>query len=144
MKNIKQKLKLTISHSFTRFVAVGIVNTAVDFGFFILLFYFFNWHAVPSNILAFLVANLQSYALNKYWAFRHDGNLKVNLKEYLSFLGATLLSVIVSTSIIFFGQSYAEPIVLKLAAAIINPFLNYFMYQFIFRRSNQAITQSQQ
>ncbi len=121
------------SHSFVRFGIVGVYNTLIDLGMFLILYELFGWHPGVANVGAFMIANLQSYAINKYWAFRHPRAHKMSIREYSRFLTASLFTVVVSTTIITFGQKYAEPLILKLITILILPLLSYMLYRLIFK-----------
>jgi putative flippase GtrA len=55
--------------NFLRFCAVGVVNTAVDFGVFVLLYYRCGWPVLAAHALSFALAAANSYFLNRVWTF---------------------------------------------------------------------------
>jgi putative flippase GtrA len=50
------------------FAGVGLLNTAIDFGALSLLLHF-HMPLLVANTLAFLLAVVNSYFMNKYWTF---------------------------------------------------------------------------
>jgi len=54
---------------FFRFAVVGVINTMVDFGLFMLLYTQMGIKPIMANILAFLLAVTNSYLLNTKWTF---------------------------------------------------------------------------
>ena len=124
--------KLT-GHSLVRFGIIGVYNTAIDIGLFMIGYALLNWHPGVTNVIAFFIANVQSYILNKYWAFRHSHRHPLSLTEYGRFLSASLFTVIASTAIITYGTSYLDPVVLKLITVFVLPFVSFTLYRLIFR-----------
>ena len=122
--------KLT-SHSFIRFGITGGNNTIIDFAIFFVLYQLLSWAIIPANALAFFVANIQSYFVNKHWSFKEHHESKASIKEYLSFVSASIFSLIVGTSIILIGEKWLPVMVLKLISAVVTPLINYVMYRFV-------------
>lgn len=61
------------ARQFVKFTLVGVTNTAWDFLIYVLLtrgWLGFSLHFLVANFLAFLVAVINSYCLNKRWTFR--------------------------------------------------------------------------
>ena len=62
-----------------KFILVGILNTAIDFGALNLLILLTGitggWAIVPLNTISFLCAATNSYFLNKFWTFKVRGGL---------------------------------------------------------------------
>ena len=59
--------------SLLRFIGVGVVATAVDFGLLTFLHGLLGWDVVLSAVLAFLAAFGVNFSLNRRWTFRADG-----------------------------------------------------------------------
>lgn len=59
---------------FIRFGLVGVINTAVDFAVFVLLYRGTELDPLLCNGIAFLVAVTNSYLLNHHWTFRRPGS----------------------------------------------------------------------
>ena len=77
-----------IAFQAAKFVAVGVLNTAVDFGVTNFLIAFtaiaVGWELSAFKAVGFVVAVANSYAWNKFWTFRGAGHGGV--KEISSFL----------------------------------------------------------
>lgn len=61
---------------FSKFVIVGTLNTAVDFIFYGSLtrtYQFWVEHYLWANLLAFFLANVLSFIINKHWTFNDQG-----------------------------------------------------------------------
>ncbi len=53
---------------FSKFALVGGLNTAIDIGLLNVLVYY-SWPIMPANTVAFVVAVINSFFMNKYWTF---------------------------------------------------------------------------
>ena len=62
-----------LRHEKVRFAAVGVVNTAVDFGVLLLLAIVVGWPVFLANIISTSAALATSYVLNKNAVFRSEG-----------------------------------------------------------------------
>jgi len=76
----------------TKFMLVGIFNTAVDYGLFMLFFSLFNWDKNIAQVLATGFAMANSYLINRYWTFHKTGHVQV--KEVGRFLVVNILSLL--------------------------------------------------
>ena len=54
------------------FAAVGVVNSAIDFGVFWVAVQYFGAPLVPANVLSWLVAVSNSYVLNSFVTFARE------------------------------------------------------------------------
>jgi len=64
----------------SRFIFVGILNTVVGYGAFLLFLVYTNY--LISLIIAHTIGVLHSFVWNKYWTFRSD---KLRLDEFIKF-----------------------------------------------------------
>jgi putative flippase GtrA len=77
---------------FVKFGLVGVVNTTLDMGVYILLSTGFHVHYVVANIFAFMVAGINSYYLNRRWTFRSTAdNWRREMVKYLIVIGTGFL-----------------------------------------------------
>lgn len=85
------------------FGIIGVLNTSIDIGVFMLLKYIFNidnqsiW-IVTINLISIIVAIVFSYFANKNLTFQHKKN--ADAKEIGSFLIVNVFGFIVNTSIL--------------------------------------------
>ncbi|MDA2919650.1 GtrA family protein [Desulfobacterota bacterium AH_259_B03_O07] len=133
-----------ISFQFGKFVAIGLSNTAIDFGILNLLMYitgiergllFSSFKAV-----SFIVSGVNSYLWNKHWAFQSPQSRDWG-KQFLKFLaisgGALFINVAVASFIVnVLGPNVNVPPTLwanfgALASLIITMLWNFFGYKFI-------------
>lgn len=72
---------MSIIHKLGRYAVVGVINTAVHWLVFLLVYYVLKTDQSLSNLVAFLVAVSCSFFLNGYFTF----NSRLNIKRYLLF-----------------------------------------------------------
>lgn len=88
-----------------KFLAVGAVNTGVDFGILNFLVQIAGWSVLWSNTVSFSTAVCTSYFLNKYWTF---GNLNRAFgKQFPLFVLVSLLGLGLSNTLLHFGLPLA-------------------------------------
>src|SRR3989339_592789 len=69
----------TITHELLRFCLVGVVNTVLDFGLYLLLtrlFDFWSGHLLIAAAVSWCLAVLSSFLLNNFWTFK-PGTLRL-------------------------------------------------------------------
>ena len=126
MKGVFAKYPST--KQFTKFVIVGLVNTAIDFFIYFSLTRgtdFFEQHLLSANIIAFSIAATNSFFWNKKWTFRDQGkNYHV---QYSKFLIVSIGGLLLSQGIFVLGVHYLKisDIITKLAAVVIVTFWNF-------------------
>ena len=94
-KNYERVTRHEIVHQFVKYAMIGMLNVAVHVGFFN-LFLVIGVPSVASNALAFFIASINSFFLNKRWAFR-DGRDHAVVRQYLVFLFFTLVGLALHT-----------------------------------------------
>ncbi|MDT8441488.1 MAG: GtrA family protein [Desulfuromonadales bacterium] len=87
----------------SRFGAVGVINTLIDFGVFNLLVWLFGVLAGPGllacNAVAFVCANLNSYFCNKQWTFGDDKAVSVH--QYTRFMLVSLGGLLINSLVLY-------------------------------------------
>lgn len=104
----------------SRFVAVGLVNTAIDFGILNLLSFTTGVYSggglIALNSIAFLVAVANSYFMNKYWTFgAQDGAKTV---EVYKFLSISLIGLGINSSFVYGITTFIAPPLPQIGPAI--------------------------
>jgi putative flippase GtrA len=66
-------------NQFIKFGIVGVMNTCVGFGAWLILTKVFGVQYVISNVLSYIPGLLNSYIWNKYWTFKSKGSKKIEL-----------------------------------------------------------------
>ena len=104
--------RMAFLEQFSKFVAVGFLNTAIDFGVLNLLSRISGVSAGfilgGVNIPGFVVAVCNSYFWNKFWVFqdRGDGGM---LKDFPKFFAVTTMPLIMPSPSMFNGYRSTSP-----------------------------------
>ena len=136
--------KKIIGRQFSRFVVVGFINTAIDFFVLNVLSFLTGIEkgagaAVLSGV-SFLVANLNSYILNKKWTFKEHSAKNV-ARQFTKFFSVSLGGMAINIVIVGVLTTYIQPpfeidgkIWLNISKAVavgISMFWNFFGYKFM-------------
>jgi putative flippase GtrA len=88
---------------FGKFLAVGILNTAIDFGMLNLLSWLTGIYGgvrlAPINLPGVLLALTNSYVLNRYWTFKTPAQPR-SAREVGSFVLVSLIGVSLNTAFV--------------------------------------------
>jgi len=134
-------------NQFSKFVVIGVMNTAIDFGVLNLLMwqtgiYKGKW-IILLNAIAFAVAVINSYFWNKYWTFKakeadEPGEVA---KEFSQFIMVTLIGLAINSGIVFGVTTFIPPFfglspelwanLAKVAATGLSLIWNFIGYKFI-------------
>lgn len=103
---------LPVFDQLSRFGAVGILNTSIDFGVLNLFSLLTGATAgiqiggfnIPGQILA--IAN--SYFWNKYWVFRQNGENQQE-QDLVKFLTVTIIGLILNSTLVVIATTYITP-----------------------------------
>jgi len=97
----KKEKKILINYwrglgQFIKFNVVGIMNTAVDFGVFMILNRYLGLVYAMSQVISYSCGMVNSYFLNKFWTFqKREGFTAIEVTKFilvnLSSLGISLL-----------------------------------------------------
>ncbi|MBU6447526.1 glycosyltransferase [Patescibacteria group bacterium] len=105
--------RLPIMFQLSKFAAVGILNTAINFGILNIASIFTgvtSGLAVGGfNIPATVVAASNSYVWNKYWVFKKNKS-KGFLSDAPSFVAVTVIGIIINSMIVFAFTTYLNPV----------------------------------
>lgn len=91
-KTYERVTRHEIIHQFVKYAMIGALNVGVHVGFFNLLLVI-GVPSLASNAAAFFIASINSFFLNKRWAFRDRRDHAV-VRQYLVFLFFTLVGLV--------------------------------------------------
>jgi putative flippase GtrA len=115
------------------FVGIGAVNTVVDISAFAFFFILVGLDVVSSNVLAFLIAATNSYTLNFLITFADRRSTRGTLRSFARFLFVAVVSMTVSTAIVYLLSMVMHPLIAKLIATVGSTAINYIgSYRFVF------------
>lgn len=93
-----------LASQIAKFGFVGIINTGIDFAIFNVLIYVTGIYSgiwlLVFNIVSFGVAVINSYFLNKYWAFKASG--AVQSAEVFKFVSVSIIGLILNSTVVYF------------------------------------------
>lgn len=136
-----------ITAQFSKFVLVGFMNTAIDFGVLNLLMwltgvYKGSW-IILLNVTAFTVAVINSYLWNKFWTFKAKETTEAGevTKEFIQFIIVSLVAVVINSSIVYSITTFIPPFfglgqelwanLAKVVATAVALIWNFVGYKFI-------------
>ena len=82
------------------FGLVGIVNTLIDLGIFLVAYNVLGLPLVPANVLAWLVAVSGSYVMNSFITFAAESGGKLRWRSYGTFVASGVAGVIANTAVL--------------------------------------------
>lgn len=148
----KMSQKISLFVQLTKFGAVGVLNTVIDFGVLNIISlvtgvtsgFIIGGVNIPGAALALINA----YFFNKLWVFKHQDN-KGLLHDIPKFLLVSGTGIVVNSSIIILMTSYPvaslDPKIwlniAKACATVFSFIWNFLGYKFIVFRSSQTISE---
>jgi putative flippase GtrA len=111
--------------SLVRFVVVGGLSFATDFGSLYLLHGVLGILLAPATVMAFAIAFVVNFGLNRIWAFRASGAVGQQLRRYLYLVAVNLvLTVLIVQGLTLLGLPY---LVAKACSTAVLTVGNYFV-----------------
>ncbi|TSC75185.1 MAG: GtrA family protein [Parcubacteria group bacterium Gr01-1014_44] len=104
---------LKFFNQFGKFVAIGFTNATVDFGILNLLIFATGIatgaHYSIFKTASFLVALINSYLLNKYWAFG-AGQTSPQGGEFFKFAGVAVIAALLNVGVASYIVNFVNPV----------------------------------
>ncbi|MDO8513835.1 MAG: GtrA family protein [bacterium] len=91
-----------LNSSFTRFIIVGVINNAIDFGLLNLLHLAFQLNLYWAINISFSASTINSYFLNRHWTYQYKSNQKDHLKKISQFFFVSIVGLLMNNGIIYF------------------------------------------
>lgn len=115
---------------FIKFSMVGVMNTAIHYGVFYILFSFAGVYHLLASGIGFCAAVTHSYLLNKFWTFKRRGSCV--RAEFSKFFIVSLLSLGVNLAgmLIFVELLTVHPPVAQLVTIGITLLINFLGNKF--------------
>lgn len=108
MITMKKKFKGNIQDFFmqpkqmTKFSLVGVLNTGIDFGVFMLLVRVVMIDSIISNVISYSCGVINSYFFNRAWTFKVKR--KLGFAEFIKFAIVNLISLGISTLVLYYFE----------------------------------------
>ena len=140
---MKLKLKELIKNNdlikLIRFSIVGVGNTLVNWSIFIILNAFGVYYII-SNIIAYIIATINSYIWNSLWVFKYGQGLNINTS--VKFFILNLVGLTVNTTIMYILVdilNFNKFIALVLASVVV-VIMNYTINKlWVFKEENNSV-----
>lgn len=107
-----------------RFAIVGIVNTAIDFSIFAVLFYRAHWPLLAAHVAGFAVAVVNSYVCNKAWTF--GDRRPSRIVDGARFLLVAVCGLATGSAVIALAAQVMPAIAAKACAVVATFVVNYW------------------
>lgn len=120
------------------FASVGVVNSLVDLGLFLLALKYLTGSLVVANVLAWTVAVSGSYAMNSFITFAAESGRKLTAKAYLAFVASQVLGLIAATTTLVLAALILPVLYAKLLAIGVSFLVNFSISHFVVFRKPKA------
>jgi putative flippase GtrA len=117
------------------FAMIGVVNTLIDLGVFLLAYNVFGLKLIPANVLAWLVAVSCSYVMNSSITFARESGGKLTWRAYGAFVASGIAGVIVNTTVLFVASYWMPVLAAKLLAILASFLVNFSLSHFVVFRA---------
>ncbi len=115
----------------TSFALVGVVNTVIDLGVFLVARNVFELSLIPANVLAWLVAVAFSYAMNSFTTFAAESGRKLTWRAYAAFVASGVVGVSASTATLVLLSYVIPELAAKLLAIGVSFLVNFSLSHFV-------------
>jgi len=129
---LKQRVMLMKAASFA---LIGLINTVIDLGVFLLARNVVGLALVSANVLAWLVAVSFSYVMNSSVTFAAESGGKLTWRAYSAFLASGVVGVTASTATLVMLSYVMPELAAKLAAIGVSFVVNFSLSHFVVFRS---------
>jgi putative flippase GtrA len=117
------------------FAGIGVVNTLVDLGLFLLALKYLTSSLVMANVLAWTVAVTGSYAMNSFITFAAESGRRLTPRAYLTFVASQVLGLIANTGTLVLAALVVPVLFAKLLAIGAGFLVNFSMSHFVVFRT---------
>ncbi|MBI4274831.1 MAG: GtrA family protein [Rhizobiales bacterium] len=113
------------------FAVIGVVNSLVDLGVFLLAYGVFSVPLVPANVFAWLVAVSGSYVMNSFITFSTESGRQLRWRDYGTFVASGIAGVVANTTTLVIGSYFMPVIAAKLIAILVSFLVNFSLSHFV-------------
>jgi putative flippase GtrA len=119
------------------FAVVGVVNTLIDLGIFLIGYNVIGLALVPANVLAWIVAVSGSYVMNSFITFAAESGGKLRWRSYGTFVASGVAGVIANTAVLVVASYWIPVIAAKLLAIAVSFVVNFSLSHFVVFRAHR-------
>ncbi len=113
------------------FASIGVVNSLVDLGLFLLALKYLTASLVVANVLAWSVAVTGSYAMNSFITFAAESGRQLSVKAYAAFVASQVLGLIAATTTLVLCALVMPVLYAKLLAIGVSFLVNFSISHFV-------------
>jgi putative flippase GtrA len=138
---MKQRiLAIVTDKSVQKFVAVGLISFAVDFGLLLISHYIFKLNLELATTLAYLTGLVVNFLLNKIWTFQAPTGAKQSTRQAVQYGLLVVVNLIFTNVVISSAQHFnIGPELSKPVATALIMVLNYVVYNRIIFRTEPPV-----
>jgi putative flippase GtrA len=119
------------------FAVVGVVNTLVDLGIFLIAYNVFGLALIPANVLAWLIAVSGSYVMNSFITFAAESGRQLRWRDYGAFVASGVAGVIANTTTLVVASYWMPVLAAKLLAIAASFVVNFSLSHFVVFRTRE-------
>lgn len=120
------------------FASIGIVNSLVDLGLFLLALKYVTASLIVANILSWCIAVSGSYVMNSFITFAAESGRSLRWRTYATFVAAQVLGLVASTGTLVAAALVMPVLPAKLLAIGAAFLVNFSMSHFVVFRKPVA------
>ena len=117
------------------FALIGVVNTLVDLGIFLIGYNVLGLKLIPANLMSWLVAVSCSYVLNSSITFAHESGGKLSWRSYATFVASGIAGVTANTTVLFVASYWVPVLAAKLMSILASFVVNFSLSHFVVFRA---------
>jgi putative flippase GtrA len=119
------------------FAAIGVVNTLIDFGVFVLCYQVAELQIIPANVIAWTVAVSGSYVMNSHITFAAESGRRLNARAYGTFIVSGIAGLIANTTVLVLASYVMPVLVAKILAVGVSFLVNFSLSHFVVFRAQR-------
>ena len=113
------------------FASIGVVNTLVDLGLFLLALEHLTSSLIVANVLSWTVAVSGSYAMNSFITFAAESGRRLTWRAYATFVASQVLGLVANTGTLVAAALFMPVLYAKLLAIAAAFIVNFSMSHFV-------------
>ena len=120
-------MKKEVFNQAFKFAIVGVINTLINLAVLYIFTEFLGIYYLVSAIFAFIVANINSFLLNKIWTFKENIKHKA-ASRYIKFVVVSVIALVVNLIFLYAAVEYFKLwyMFAQVLAVILNFLINFF------------------
>lgn len=123
-------LKKILTKSFIRYVIVGLISVAIDYGTLIIGYHVLGWSLVFATTAGYSVGTVLNFLLNKFWSFNTSHSAKQTAKQAVMVAALVVFNLFATNIVILgFNEINIGPEISKIITMAMVTLWNYVLYK---------------